>query len=106
MRPGGDFMTWLNRGAPSNGARYFAISSNFEPSDRGFKELVANHFADKIFRQHNDVVVPTGGVFEKNGSRAFPISSRHVFEREAGVGHSAYFDHPTARAKILEWLSS
>lgn len=103
MRPGGDFLAALNAG-PRGDAAYFALAANYEPAAAGLKRFVQDRFLDAIIGAHNDLVVPTGGVYEHNASGYFPIADRHVFDDTAGVWHSGYFRDATAATKIVEWL--
>lgn len=103
MNPGGAFIRSLNDG-PAAGTRYCAISANYEPTVPGFKAFAIDRLTDKIFREHNDIVVPTEGVFRENGYGGFPIDERFVFEPTAGVGHTNFFGQPRVHEKLLDWL--
>lgn len=108
MRPNGKFLGWLNvaggRRDPS-GPRYFALASNYEPTQPGLKLWAENRLMDDIFKADNDLVVPTLGVYDKNGAASFPIDEHFVFPKERGVPHSGYFANPDARQRISDWLS-
>jgi hypothetical protein len=106
MRPGGEFAEWLNTGARAGETRYFALASDFTPTEAGLKQYARDRLMDKIFNIPNDLVVPTDGVFAKNGSGFFPIEDRYVFQGNDGVAHSGYFANRVAREKILGWLSA
>ena len=104
MNPRGEFLSkWLNSGE-RNGTRYFALGANFEPTQPGFKQYVKDRLMDKIFGVENDLVVPTSGVWDENGSGRFPIEDRHVFTVSDGVQHSNFFSNDAAARKLLEWL--
>ncbi|HSE63576.1 MAG TPA: hypothetical protein VLG15_08185 [Thermoanaerobaculia bacterium] len=108
MLPGGDFLTSLNQG-PKDAKKYYALASNFEPTHPGLKAFAQNRLIDAIFQKaDNDLVVPTAGVYEKNGSDFFPIPAarRLVFSGLAGIPHSGFFANEAARRKILGWLSA
>jgi hypothetical protein len=105
MRPGGDFAKWLNAG-PRGDTRYFALASNFTPSEPGLRRLALDRLMDRVFKTGNDLVVPTEGVFADNGSKYFPIEQRFVFQGSDGVAHTGFFAHRGARDKIMEWLSA
>jgi hypothetical protein len=60
---------------------------------------------DRIFLKPNDLVVPTTGVFDANGSGFFPIEQKHVFQGSDAVVHTGYFRSLGARNKIAEWLA-
>jgi len=104
MRPQGPFLNWLNTG-PAGNERYFALGSNYEPAEPGFASSL-DLLIDRVFKQaDNDLVVPTAGVYEKNGSPLFPIAERHLFAAADAVPHTRYFASGVARAKISEWLT-
>ncbi|HEX3048731.1 MAG TPA: hypothetical protein VHY08_28545 [Bacillota bacterium] len=104
MNPEGKFLTqWLNK-EPVGSASYYALGANFEPVNKGLKDWYQNRLMDKIFKAENDLVVPTNGVFAKNGSPAFPIDNKHIFNASDGVTHGGFFINPIARQKIMEWL--
>ena len=105
MRPGGDFGKLLNSGSRVGDTRYFALASNFTPSQPGLRELAANRLMDKVFGGANDLVVPTGGVFGENGSGFFPIEDKLVFDGSDGVSHTGFFADQRARQKMMEWLT-
>ncbi len=106
MRPGGPFLKdWLNIG-PRDDKRYFAVGSNYEASGL---ELAAfrDRLTDYVFGQvENDLIVPTAGVYDRNGSERFPIKERHVFTGADGVAHTRFFANEVARKKILGWLAA
>jgi hypothetical protein len=105
MRPGGEFLTTLNAGPRIDGTSYFALASDFEPTDHGWQAFVRDRLTDAIFRHAaNDLVVPTEGVYETNQSGFFPIAEPLVFVRTQGIAHSDFFDEPQSVEKILAWL--
>ena len=104
MQPKGEFGSWLNVGARAGETRYFALSSDYTPSEPGLVALAKNRLMDKVFGASNDLVVPTDGVFAENGSGFFPIEDRHVFTGSDGVAHTTFFASRAAREKIGEWL--
>jgi hypothetical protein len=103
MRPGGEFLRWLNTSA-TNPARYFAIAGDYEPPVSGWRTLVVNRLADHVFREPNDLVVPTAGTFAANGSSHFPIQERLAFTGEDGVDHTTYFARKQVGEQLLDWL--
>lgn len=109
MSPGGPYQEWMNSstngGNGAGGARYFALASEFEPSESGLKQFVLNRLSDRIFTGQNDLVVPSASVYDENGASGFPIEQRHVFDQGAGVAHCGYFADPKARETILTWLT-
>jgi pimeloyl-ACP methyl ester carboxylesterase len=103
MVPGGEFLTELNSG-PKGTSRYFALAANFEPVEDGFSTYVRDRLFDKIFGDQNDLVVPSRGVFEANGSGYFPVDT-HFFDEGAGVHHSNFFSNKVATEKMLAALT-
>lgn len=104
MRPEGDFLAELNARA-EQGGRYFALSSDFEPTNAGWKRYAADRLMDKIFKAPNDLVVPAASPYQENGSDRFPIVPHLEFGVNAGVDHSGYFTNPAAREQMLGWLT-
>lgn len=104
MLPNGDFLHGVNSGRKDEKS-YFALASNFEPADPGLKAFAEDRLMDAIFKAENDLVVPTAGVYEKNGSDFFPITEKHVFAADASVAHTGFFANASARERILDWLS-
>jgi hypothetical protein len=108
MLPGGDFLRSLNTGQKDE-KQYYALASNFEPTDPGLKAYAENRLMDAIFEKaDNDLVVPTAGVYDKNGSGFFPIpvNELQVFAAADGIPHTGFFSNAIAREKILGWLSA
>ncbi|MGA7500987.1 MAG: hypothetical protein WBX00_30010 [Isosphaeraceae bacterium] len=107
MLPTGRFLReWLNVGTVP--ARYFALASNYRPSNPGLLSWASDRLFSKIFlKAENDLVVPTASVYDRNGSAPFPIADarRLVFSPEDGVTHGGYFAHERARKAILDWLT-
>ena len=109
MLPTGNFLQWLNVGArtraPGAATRYFALASNYEPTQPGLKLWAENRLLDDIFKADNDLVVPTAGVYAGNGAASFPIDEHVVFDQSRGVPHSGYFANEDARTQIADWLN-
>jgi hypothetical protein len=105
MVPGGDFLQRLNSGARGD-TRYFALAADYEPTVPGWRDFVKDRLMDRVFGAANDLVVPTQGVHDHNGSGYFPIGHPHLFAPTAGVAHSGYFANREAREKIFEWLQA
>ena len=104
MRPGGEFQRWLNDGG-GPGAEYFALASNYEPTQPGLLAFARDAAMDRIFGDAgNDLVVPTEGVHAANGSGCFPIERLESFDTTAGIHHSAYFADARASELIRSWL--
>ena len=105
MQPDGPFLTDLNKEGTLD-TRYYALSADYEPGDTGLKSFAKDLLFDTIFGKGNDLVVPTDGVWDKNGSSQFPVAERHVFAAAEGIQHSGFFANAAARDKILGWLSA
>jgi hypothetical protein len=106
MLAGGPFLKeWLNSG-PRDDKRYYAVASDYEPAAVGLASL-RDRLTDWIFgNELNDLIVPTAGVYDRNGSELFPIEERHIFAGRDSVAHTGFFTNPVARQKILGWLAS
>src|SRR5690606_11991236 len=73
MSPGGKFLEALNA-APRSNTRYYALAADYEPaSDSGLAIYARDTLHDLLFRAENDLIVPTSGVWDANGSEHFPI---------------------------------
>ena len=73
---------------------YAAVAAQYDPvPGDGALMTVANAVLDRVFGRsvHNDLVVPTGGVFEDIGAQHFSIKHR-VYE--SGVWHTELFAEP------------
>ncbi len=110
MRPDGEFMSKLNAGgSPFDG--YYAVASNYEPSDRGLRALVtgaADNLLDYIFKNAgNDLVVPTDGVHAANGYGRFPVPAERLqlLGPEDAAMHTAMFGNGVVASRLLEWLA-
>jgi pimeloyl-ACP methyl ester carboxylesterase len=106
MDPRGRYLLdYLNRPA-TTAAAYRAVASNFEPAQgSSLLRTARDGLTDVIFgTAHNDLVVPTDGVFEIGGLAGFAPVDPLVFTAEAGVDHSSYWTQPAFERKILEWL--
>jgi hypothetical protein len=103
MRPGGPFLAWLNAPA-GNPSRYFALAGDYVPLVQGWRHYAVDHLMDRVFDEPNDLVVPTAGTWDDNGSTHFPISLRHELRGAEGVNHTGYFASKQVRDQLLEWL--
>lgn len=105
MAPNGDFLKGLNRTVGTT-ADYFAIGADYEPAERGLRTWAIDRIADAAFRDaHNDLVVPSDGVYAANGSSRFPINAPVVFPTSEGISHCTYFGNAAVHTKLLEWLT-
>ncbi len=105
MNPRGAFLANFNHGAAGQD-RYFALASNYEPKDPGLRAWAVNRLVDRVFQNAgNDLVVPTLGVYDANGSGYFPIANPVVFGPARGVWHGGFFSEPDTQQAILKWLA-
>ena len=105
MQPGGEFGTWLNTGERAKETRYFALASNYTPTQPSLVQLVKDRLMDKVFKgAGNDLVVPTDGVFAANGSGYFPIEGEVVFNAVDGVPHTGFFQYARTTTQMETWL--
>ncbi len=91
------------------GVRCFALASDYEPRrPAGWKNWTKNFLVDSIFKEQNDLVVPTRGVFEGSGAGfpRFAAGDRKVLEHAAEVGHTGFFGHAATADSLLDWLQS
>jgi hypothetical protein len=104
MAPGGEVLATLN-GAPKAPARYYALAADFEPaSGSGLAAYARDTLHDLLFRAPNDLIVPTSGAWDTNGSANFPIEDRYIFPASDGVAHNDYARHPVTAERVREWL--
>jgi hypothetical protein len=115
MVPGSKFLQDLGQAAGSPPPEYFAAAADFEPGP-----VLANLFNrlddeaqvvdSAIFDHvHNDIAVPTEGVW--NPATAAPVpgfpvndASRLALGPGSVYWHCNYFDDPAMRAALLQWL--
>ena len=107
MQPGGDFCTTLNAGERRMDTQYFALASNYTPLHPTLARLAADRLVDKVFKGvGNDMVVPTLGVFEENGSPYFPITAQVTFDASDGIPHTGFFQYPRTTEQLTKWLAT
>jgi pimeloyl-ACP methyl ester carboxylesterase len=104
MAPKGRFLRGLNKG-PQGDTAYYAFAANYEPIDRSLTAQARDFLMDRIFGIENDLIVPTAGVYDENGSGWFPISRKHVFGPHSGVQHSNFFTSPQFDRRLQSWLA-
>ena len=113
MNPVGDYLKLVNR--PGNtSTRYYAIAANFEPNTPAtaplktiVKQKVGDAVVDRIFKDaHNDLVVPTDGVFTAGGP-TFPLAADSclIYPADRAIWHSAYFEQPETSERLKQWLT-
>ncbi len=104
MNPAGDYVVeYLNKG-DSTPAQYRAIAANFEPPDGKLKPWVKDRLMDAVFKENNDLVVPTSGVYEENGDQMFPIVDKLDLIGEDGVHHGNFFSNKKVVDQLSTWL--
>ena len=93
--------------------RYFAIQSNFESEQAGWKfwryftELksrVTDWATDKVFEGPNDLVVDTASMTEFSDRVRLPKAQVHDFGTTDEVHHTNYFLQPDTLRMIKKWL--
>jgi hypothetical protein len=103
----------LNR-ARATAATYFAVRSNFEPSDPGWEfwkyfvnagERVKDWAADLVFEEANDLVVDTASMTVlAKGPQAVSIQKFYDFGKNNRVHHTVYFRQPETPTFIAQSL--
>jgi hypothetical protein len=87
----------LNRTPGRSPAAYAAAAANYEPKPGDLLFSVADAVLDRVFtdrrqqRISNDLVVPTEGVFAKNGHLSFPIANPLVYRPGEALWHTELF---------------
>ena len=106
MTPGGSYLGEFLNVASATDTTYRAIASDFEPAANAALARLARDMAtDAIFReQANDLVVPTVGVYTKNGSSRFPIDEPLVLGAGESIDHSSFWVHPSVHDAFERWL--
>ena len=95
----------LNSGERASDTQYFALTSNFSPTQTSLMQLAADKLMDRVFKgARNDLVVPTDGVYAANGSGYFPIAGEVVFGAGDGVAHTGFFQYPKTTELLTKWL--
>ncbi len=103
MEPGGSFGQRLAQGSVGPGVRYFAVASDFRPTDRVLARLMATQLKG-LFEGPHDFVVPVESVYGENGSPRFPVAERLVLSGDEAMSHVEYFGSPLVRNAILKAL--
>ncbi len=107
MNPEGTYLQdFLNSGEASS-TLYRSIAADFEPDNPRFRPWAKNRLMDKIFKEQNDLVVPTIGVYEANGDEMFPIASENRLDLsgDALVHHGNFFSNERVVAQLRAWLT-
>lgn len=96
-------------------AHYYAVRSNFEPDDVGWKfwrafrgPNIADPAADAIFQGDNDLVVDTSSMVDlADHGLAIPTGKRVLdFGTNGAVHHLNYFEQKQTLEKVMEWLGT
>jgi pimeloyl-ACP methyl ester carboxylesterase len=105
MNPEEPYLTELN-GRPAPTALLRAVAADYEPPAGAPLASVARDGAtDLVFaKADNDLVVPTLGSWDVDGSAGFPIDERLVLESSASVDHNSYFRQAEVAQQLLDWL--
>jgi hypothetical protein len=106
MRPGGPWLTELNKPSPA-AAAYHAISSDYAPAEGAPLARVArDRVTDLIFRNAgNDLIVPEASVYGRNGAAAFPIAAPLTLTAGQSVDHFSYWGCTAVHDKLGQWLA-
>jgi len=94
-------------GAVAEAPDWFALASDYTPTELGLKAFMAP-LASQVFPGlANDLVVPADSVWRGPGTRPFPLADDAVllFGEADGVGHSDYFRNDRAVERVLAWLT-
>jgi hypothetical protein len=99
----------LRQGACSAAGRYFAVQSNFESEQHGwrfwkyFRQLgdqATDALTDLVFEGHNDLVVDTGSMVDLSDHLSIPDEQVLDFGTTSVVRHTNYFAQP----KTLDFI--
>ncbi|WP_145226432.1 esterase/lipase family protein [Gimesia algae] len=92
---------------------YFAIRSNFEPEDPGWRfwryftnpaTHGLNAVTDKIFNSENDLVVDTASMHDLSDNLLIPDSNIYTFPTSDDVHHLNYFQQKETIQHLTHWL--
>jgi len=105
MNPAEGYLTELN-GRPASAAQVRAVAADYEPPDGAPLARVARDGAtDLVFETaDNDLVVPTLGCWDVDGSAGFPVDERLVLASSVSVDHNSYFRQAEVAQQLLDWL--
>lgn len=105
MNPNGSYLKNVLNAGTKVPSRYRAISADFEPIDKKLIPLATDRLLDKIFKEQNDLVVPTEGVHRENGDPMFPIADVLTVPSTEGVHHGIYFSNKMVLNQLKKWLN-
>jgi pimeloyl-ACP methyl ester carboxylesterase len=105
MNPAEGYLAELN-GRPASAAQVRAVAADYEPPDGAPLARVARDGAtDLVFEAaDNDLVVPTLGCWDVDGSAGFPVDERLVLASSVSVDHNSYFRQAEVAQQLLDWL--
>jgi pimeloyl-ACP methyl ester carboxylesterase len=105
MNPAEDYLAELN-GRPAADAVVRAVAADYEPPNGAPLARVARDGAtDLVFKAaDNDLVVPTQGCWDVDGTAGFPIEDRLVLDATKSVDHNSFFRNHEVSEQLLEWL--
>ena len=102
MDPASNRLSALNRAVAAADTTIHAVTSDFAPNPAGFQARAVDKLADLLFDSApNDLVVPTESVYRTGG---YLVDDRYVVPPPSAVSHSAYFNDPAVRERLLHWL--
>jgi hypothetical protein len=110
MNPAGGYVGEMNKHSVKNNS-YYAVTADYDPPPGNFRDTITkeagNAVIDRIFKQANDLVVPTDGVYDLDLGPAFPIPKARVLEfpQAKSVMHTTYFAQPETRSQLVSWLA-
>jgi pimeloyl-ACP methyl ester carboxylesterase len=106
MDPGSEFLRQLLNQPSAVSTFYRAMTANYEPGPNTPLGRYARDFlTDLVFGgTENDLVVPTHGVFARNGATPFPIPNPLRLEATEMVDHSGFWNNSAALEALHEWL--
>ena len=108
MRPGGDYLTELNKHPTPEHIVLRSIAAEYEPAATGgFLQTKYDDTLDMYFGQlRNDRIVPTSSAYARSGSFQVRPGQRLVLDASRGVDHSSFWTDSRATRQLLTWLSA
>jgi len=100
LSPGSQLVTYLNKPSPKPISPYYAISSDFEPSNKVLAAI--DELVDRFFGVPNDLVVHTDSMWKLNGGEI--ATTEHLSLSEPGPHHFGYFEVPAVDTRLRQWL--
>jgi pimeloyl-ACP methyl ester carboxylesterase len=104
MNSKGKYLPNLTWPAPFAPQTTYGLASNYTPiKPVGFANYTKNFLLDRIFREANDLVVPTDGVFAQ-GVGIQPTCSM-TYGADEGIAHTTFFKHQKVLDQLQTWLA-